>query len=349
MDPIDAGPSRGELHLAQFASRHLLKPILLLSTEFALYLFCIVIAIRSDHLSSKLGGSFLAGILTATLAIIGHDCAHRGGTRLQWLNRLIATVGFLPALHPLSRWEHHHNQVHHRYTAQLGRDNAFPPMTLHEYRAASKAHRLYYRFLRSIWGQPFFYLLQIWCRDIILPRPVSFIRRDWFDFSLVCIWATLLIVGGTVLYYESHLSQEWGLAVTQACLFGLIIPFLVWNILIAFVTVTQHTGPDVRWSVPTGRPSTLEQKVRGTVRICFPDVIDKVLFHRLMQHPAHHINPVIPLYSLKAAQQRLEDLEPEGLMVIRWTPGYHFRLTRTCKLYDPNCDRWCDFQGRVTA
>ena len=73
------------------------------------------------------------------------------------------------------------------------------------------------------------------------------------------------------------------------------------------------------------------------------------LFHRLMQHPAHHINPIIPLYSLKAAQHRLEDIEPDGLMVIRWTPAYHLRLTRTCKLYDPHRDGWCDFQGRATA
>lgn len=134
----------------------------------------------------------------------------------------------------------------------------------------------------------------------------------------------------------------------NAALFGLAIPFLVWNLFISFVTVVQHTGPDVRWSAPNGRPSNFEQKLRGTVRIRFPEPID-ILFHRLMQHPAHHINPIIPLYSLKSAQHRLEYLEPEGLMVVRWTPGYHLRLTRVCKLYDPARDGWCDFKNRVTA
>jgi len=104
----------------------------------------------------------------------------------------------------------------------------------------------------------------------------------------------------------------------------------------------------VRWSIPTGRPSTFEQKLHGTVRIRFPEIVDAV-FHRLMQHPAHHINPIIPLYTLKSAQHRLEDLDPEGLILVRWTPAYHLRLTRVCKLYDPARNGWCDFQYRPTA
>src|SRR3954451_23565052 len=185
--------SRADLHLMRFATRHLFKPVALLLIEFAAYLLCVTIATTSPGLAVKLLASLAAGILTATLAIIGHDCAHRGGTRFHWLNRTIATIGFLPALHPLSRWEYHHNQVHHRYTAQLGKDNAFPPMTVDEYQRASSGARFYYRFLRSLWGQPFFYLVQIWAKDIIPPRLTLFTRRDWFDFSLICLWAVLLL------------------------------------------------------------------------------------------------------------------------------------------------------------
>ena len=344
-----AGLPPAEVHLVRFATRHFIEPVGLLIAEFALYLSCVALAIGSQSLPIELVAGLAAGILTATLAIIGHDCAHRGGTRSHLLNRLIATVGFLPALHPLSRWEYHHNQVHHRYTAQLGRDNAFPPMTVEEYQEASGLARLYYRFLRSVWGQPFFYLLQIWTKDIIWPRSALFTRRDWLDFGVVCIWAISLLAGTAALSLATHRATSWGAALAHGALFGLAVPFLVWNVLISFVTVVQHTGPDVRWSIPSGGPSTFEQKVRGTVRICFPEVVDRVLFHRLMQHPAHHINPIIPLYSLNAAQHRLEEIEPEGLMVIRWSPSYHLRLTRTCKLYDPQRPGWCDFQGRPTA
>jgi omega-6 fatty acid desaturase (delta-12 desaturase) len=340
--------SRADLHLMRFATRHLFKPVALLLIEFAAYLLCVTIATTSSGLAVKLLASLAAGILTSTLAIIGHDCAHRGGTRFHWLNRTIATIGFLPALHPLSRWEYHHNQVHHRYTAQLGKDNAFPPMTVDEYRHASRGSRAYYRFLRSLWGQPLFYLVQIWAKDIIRPRPGQFKPRDWFDFSLICLWLILLLAGATALSHQFHPGQSWTAALANASLFGLAVPFLVWNLFISFVTVVQHTGPAVRWSVPTGRPSNFEQKLRGTVRVRFPEAID-ILFHRLMQHSAHHLNPIIPLYSLKKAQYRLEELDPEGLTVARWTPAYHLRLTRVCKLYDPTHDEWCDFQYRPRA
>jgi omega-6 fatty acid desaturase (delta-12 desaturase) len=114
------------------------------------------------------------------------------------------------------------------------------------------------------------------------------------------------------------------------------------------VTVIQHTGPDVKWSVPTGRPSTPAQKMHGTVRIRFPEPID-LLFHRLMQHTAHHLNPIIPLYSLKAAQRSLDESHPDKVINVHWTPAYHMRLTRECKLYDPDADGWCDFDFRPTA
>ena len=339
---------RSEVHLMRFATRHLFKPIALLALEFAAYLASVGVAVASTSLVLKLAAALIAGVLTATLAIIGHDCAHRGGTRSHRLNRIIATIGFLPALHPLSRWEYHHNQVHHRYTTQLGRDNAFPPMTVEEYQRASSGARLYYRFLRSLWGQPFFYLVQIWAKDIIPPRLTLFTRRDWFDFALVCLWAAVLLAGTTALSHSIHPHDGWWFAFGNSAVFALLIPFLVWNLFISFVTVVQHTGPDVRWSIPTGRPSTFEQKLHGTVRIRFPEIVDAV-FHRLMQHPAHHINPIIPLYTLKSAQHRLEDLDPEGLILVRWTPAYHLRLTRMCKLYDPARNGWCDFQYRPTT
>lgn len=337
---------RADLNLVPFVTRHLFRPLALLIAEFALYALAVVDAVLLTPMWEKLLLSVAAGILTATLAIIGHDCAHRGGTRYSWLNRLIGTIGFLPALHPLSRWAHHHNQVHHRYTAQIGVDNAYPPMSVTDYRAASPARRAYYRFQRSVWGQPFFYLIDIWVPDIFLPQ-AGLKARDYLDFALVYAWLAALLAGLTWLSHNV-LGGSWGGAFANAAVFGLLIPFLVWNLFISFVTVIQHTGPAVKWSLPTGRPSTPEQKLHGTVRIRFPEPID-ILFHRLMQHTAHHLNPIIPLYSLKAAQRTLEDGHGDEVISVRWTPAYHAALTRTCKLYDPERDCWCDFDFRPTT
>lgn len=79
--------TRADLHLMPFATRHLFRPLALLLVEFAAYLLCVTIAVTSPTMALKLVAGVAAGVLTATLAIIGHDCAHRGGTRSQALNR----------------------------------------------------------------------------------------------------------------------------------------------------------------------------------------------------------------------------------------------------------------------
>jgi len=128
-----------------------------------------------------------------------------------------------------------------------------------------------------------------------------------------------------------------------------LIPFLVWNVFIAFVTIVQHTGPRVRWTLPTGRPSTFEQKIHGTVHMGFPEAIDW-FYHRVMQHVAHHVNPVVPLYRLKGAERELiEGSTAEPPIVQVWTPVYHWRMTRDCKLYDPARDCWCDLRFQPTG
>ncbi|HXC57262.1 MAG TPA: fatty acid desaturase [Rhizomicrobium sp.] len=341
--------ARAELFLAPFVTWHLVRPVALLLAEFALYGVCVFCAVVSTGLAAKFGFAFVAGILTATLGIIGHDCAHRGGTRHQWLNRLIATIGFLPALHPIGRWAHHHNQVHHRYTAQIGVDNAFSPMTVEAYRAATPLRRAYYRYQRSLAGHATYYLIDIWLLQIFLPSAqerATFRTRDYLDFAFVYAWL-IALVGGLTFAAHALNGQSYGAAFANAAVFGLAIPFLLWNLYISFVTVIQHTGPAVRWSMPTGRPTTPEQKMRGTVHIVFWEAID-LLFHRLMQHTAHHLNPIIPMYSLKGAQGSLEKLR-DDVLVVHWTPAYHWRLMRTCKLYDPAADGWCDFAFQPTV
>ena len=37
------------------------------------------------------------------------------------------------------------------------------------------------------------------------------------------------------------------------------------------------------------------------------------------------------------------------VIVVTWTPAYHRRRTRICKLYDPATNRWCDFNLQPTT
>ena len=333
--------------LAAFMRRRLALPIGIFVLSFAIYGASATAAVLSTDSTAKIPFAVLAGVIIANLAIIGHDAVHRSFTSSRWANRILGTLAFLPALHPFGRWEHHHNRVHHRYTAQIGVDNAYSPMSVEQYRAASTLRRTYYRFTRSLIGQPFFYMIDVWLPKMFLPsvrEARNFRGSDWVDLAIVYLWLIAWVAGLSLLSQRySEPGQGFGAALSNAFLFGFLIPFLIWNVFISFVTIVQHTGPGVRWVLPTGRPSTHEQKLRGTVHLRFPEGIDW-FFHRVMQHIAHHVNPMVPLYALKAAEKTVVAQQWEKAIIERWTPVYHWRLTRDCKLYDPERDVWCDFR-----
>jgi omega-6 fatty acid desaturase (delta-12 desaturase) len=320
-------------------------PLVIFAVSALIWLAGVTAAVLATSTATKILFGFVAGTFIANLAIIGHDAVHRSFTSSRWLNRVIGTAAFLPALHPHGRWEHHHNRVHHRYTAQIGIDNAYSPMTVAQYQSASLGRRLYYRFMRSLAGQPFFYMVDIWLPKIFLPLPRearSFRRSDWTDLAIVYAFLAVFIAALTALAQSR--GQSFGTALFNASIYGFLVPFLVWNVFISFVTIVQHTGPHVHWVMPTGRPSNHEQKLRGTVHLRFPEPLDW-FFHRVMQHIAHHVNPMVPLYRLKAAEHVVTTHEPERVVVETWTPLYHLRLARECKLWDPNRDGWRHFEA----
>lgn len=267
--------------LAAYMRRQIVLPMGIFLLSFGIYLACALGAVLARGISTKVLLDVLAGVFIANLAIIAHDAIHRSFTPSRSLNRLIGTVAFLPGLHAFGRWEHHHNRVHHRYTAQIGVDNAYSPMTVEQFRAASTSRRLYYRFMRSLAGQPFFYMLDIWLPKMFLPsrETGAFRSNDWFDLVIVYLWLALVVSGLTAVAHF-WLDEILRAAVWNAALFGMVIPFLVFNLIASFVTIVQHTGPNARWILPAGRPSTHVQKLRGTVHIRFPEVLDW-FFHGL--------------------------------------------------------------------
>jgi omega-6 fatty acid desaturase (delta-12 desaturase) len=330
--------------LARFAKRSVTRSIAYLVADLIVYAAFVYGAIAAEALWLKLLFAFGAGTMIALAAIAGHDAGHQSFSGSKSVNRFFGTIAFLPALHPFVLWEHHHNRVHHRFTAQLGVDNAFPPMTVEEYRNASQWRRAYYRFIRSVWGQPFFYLLDVWVPQMLLPftqKDPPMTGRVWFDLILVYVYfVEFMLVATLVALGVAGDGDVWA-AFANAFVFAFLIPFLIWNAFISFLSIVQHTGPDVRWTRPSGRPATVEESLAGTVHIVFPEWLDR-LFHRIMQHQAHHIHVGIPLQELKAAQAAVEEMN-DGRLVRPWTPAYHWRLTRECQLYDPATNRWIRF------
>jgi omega-6 fatty acid desaturase (delta-12 desaturase) len=70
--------------------------------------------------------------------------------------------------------------------------------------------------------------------------------------------------------------------------------------------------------------------------------------HSIMEHHAHHLNPRISMFGLRAAEARLSEQYPE-LPAYRLDGPTYRDVVRRCKLYDFNEHAWLDFAGRVTA
>jgi omega-6 fatty acid desaturase (delta-12 desaturase) len=71
--------------------------------------------------------------------------------------------------------------------------------------------------------------------------------------------------------------------------------------------------------------------------------------HHIMEHTAHHVDMSVPLYNLPAAQNRLETLLPERIIVQPFSWKWYFDTAKACKLYDFTDKAWLDFDGNKTA
>jgi omega-6 fatty acid desaturase (delta-12 desaturase) len=67
-----------------------------------------------------------------------------------------------------------------------------------------------------------------------------------------------------------------------------------------------------------------------------------------MEHNAHHLNPGIPMFKLRAAQQVLREKFP-NLCDYSLNRRTYMDIVRRCKLYDFKEHAWLDFSGRITA
>ena len=345
--------SAAALRALERDERELIRPLLLLALNFAVYTGLQAAILLSRAVTLKLLCGAAAGMVIATIFIIGHDAAHGSLTPYRRLNRLLGTLAFLPGLHPYSLWELGHNKIHHRFVAQLGKDNAWPPWTPAQYAVAPWWRRLYYRFDRSIPGQPFHYMLDIWLPSMIVPvKNVAPFRRIYaVDLALVIAFAAVFLAGLAEVRMALDPRLGWRLAAGEVALYNLAIPFLVWMAFISFLSVITHTHPQLRWRRPGGGASPAAVQIEGTVFVVFPEWLDWLL-HRILHHQIHHAQPAMPLYKVKDGQRRiLAAMRDAGnpAIVQRWTPAYHLDMTRRCKLYDPDADCWRDYAGRVTA
>jgi omega-6 fatty acid desaturase (delta-12 desaturase) len=239
-------------------------------------------------------------------------------------------------------WDHEHNRRHHRFNNIRRLDSNWEPMTLEDYRRASLGQRLLYQFYRDPGGGLFYYLIELWLKCMIVPnrrelvaiRPVHVI-----DAALVWCFALLQVAVAVMI------GAAFGKSALASITLAVVVPFLVLNMLISLAIKLHHTNPRVPWYRDIDEWRADHGAMRAVVHIEFPWLM-RVLFLNIMEHPAHHYAPGVPLYRLHDMQMQIAG--PSGVAERFSIPRY-FAICARCKLFDYDTGQWRNFRGEPTS
>jgi len=331
--------------LVPLSERSTQRALALLVFDYALFLGLIVGTVLLQPVWAKLLCGLAAGFVIGRLFIIGHDACHQSLTPHRELNKLLGRIAFLPSLTPYSLWDTGHNVVHHGYTNLKGVDFVWTPKTAEEFAALSPWQKGLERLYRSGWAPGLYYMVEIWWKREFFPNKSHMpTRRPIFfkDSLLVTVFGALWVAAIAA-------AALWtGQSVTLSLLLGVAVPFFFWNSMIGFVVYVHHTHVRVSWHDNKAAWTQAAPFVSTTVHLTFPFKVG-ALMHHIMEHTAHHVDMSIPLYKLKQAQAKLEDMLPGRIIVQPFSWKWYFDTARACKLYDFTRECWTDFKGAMTS
>ncbi|MCW5771792.1 MAG: fatty acid desaturase [Rhodospirillaceae bacterium] len=331
--------------------RELLAPYVKTSVAPALGLFVGDLGLHYGFLAGallledwplRLVCAIAAGAAISQLFVIGHDAVHGAYLPGKVPNQLVGRIAFWPALHNFSLWRIAHNRMHHRET-NVRDKNSWSPLAPEEFAALSGWRKALYRLYRSPLGLGPYYLTRRWWKDKFFPTTRMVGKGDksiyWADFILniayLVAWLSVCLAAAP--------TKTWS-GIGLSLLFGFVVPYAMWNYLMGFTTYFQHTHPRVPWFRDEEAARRATNQADVSVHLKFPAFYG-LISHHIMDHPAHHVNPKVPLYRLKAAQAKLNEALGERAVIDRFTPFYLFRTMGRCKLYDYARHRWLDFGG----
>lgn len=330
-----------------------LKPFRDPSTTIALALVCLDVALFAlgqaiivgvSGITAKIGGALITWIGIVRLFLIGHDACHGAFTGREWLNALIGRIAFLPSLTPFSMWHVGHNVVHHGFNNLKGRDFVWEPMDAETFNALPAWRQRVERLYRSAFGPGIYYFVEIWWRRLYFFGRYHLGSRRW-QFTADCLLVTAAAaawIGGLVYAAGVTGQPAWVLLVS-----GFVVPFILWNWTVGLVIYLHHTAPEIRWFDSKRDWLKESAQATATIRLTLPGPFGALL-HHIMEHPAHHLDGTIPLYRLKKAERRLEELLP-AVQHQRLTLRFYRECVRRCKLYDYSRQAWSVFPAGPAA
>ncbi|WP_293400809.1 fatty acid desaturase [Polaromonas sp.] len=341
-------PSRKTMRewLLPLSGRSTARAVILLCTDYALLTLLLCATVLLDAWWARILCGAVAGLVIGRLFIIGHDACHQSLTSHRKLNRWLGRIAFLPSLTAYSLWDLGHNTVHHGFTNLKGVDFVWAPLTLDEFRALSPTGRLLQRLYRSGWGPGAYYFVEMWWKKMMFPSRSDLGNRQSHIFTRDCLMVTAfagLWLGALAM--AAHAMQQ---SMVLTVLAGFVVPLFVWFNLMGFVIYGHHTHVRVSWHNERTAWQRAQPFVTTTVHLTFP-LKAGALLHHIMEHTAHHLDMSIPLYRLKDAQARLEELLPGRIVIQPFSAAWYFRTARACKLYDFSRHCWTDFSGNATS
>jgi acyl-lipid omega-6 desaturase (Delta-12 desaturase) len=292
--------------------------------------------------------SLLLGVAGNVLFVIAHDSAHNSFTPKGWLNAIVARCCFLPAWHSYTGWVHAHNHVHHGWTNLRTKDYVWAPISKSEYDQLSRWNQWRVRFHRSVLGFALYYLVEINFKKIWMLQPEvrnARVRRMWMLDNTLLV-AAILGQAWLWIWLAQAVSNE--VAPLWLLFFAMVVPGVFTNFLVGFTTYLQHTHPAIPWFDNKGEWTFYIGQVRGTTHTHLPYKINS-LFHNVMDHTAHHVDPRVPLYHLPEAQQKIEKSHLRHIVQHRFTLHSLSRTLKVCQLYDYANHCWLDFDGNQTS
>jgi len=311
------------------------RGILLLGRDIAIYGLAIWGLLSTNNILLLIPLWLLAGTITASLFVLGHDAAHGALFDSKRLNALVARVSLLPSFHAAEVWVFGHNRVHHGHTLKQGIDFVWHPLTVDDYAQLGWFGRLRHKFEWGPFGAGAYYLREVFWNKMVRFAPPkrwrTAMRRDKLIVS-VFVFGSLVALVAT---YGAAGFWQWTKVV--------FIPFLLFCQAIGWVVHVHHIHPEIRWW-PRREWNRFRGQVEGTTILNGPPGWD-FFFHWIMVHVPHHVDMRIPCYRLREAARAIKSAFPDQVIEQPIRVRDYIRSVRACKLHDFETGRWLTYKA----
>lgn len=247
-----------------------------------------------QHFPVRLVAGLVGGLLMVRVFILYHDFIHGAILRRSRLAKAVLYTCGLLLLAPPSSWRLNHN-LHHTHTGKLGhpQTGGFPLLTVTEFRAASRWHRLRYRISRHpltiVMASVTIFLLSM----TLAPLFENW-RRHWDSLA-------------ALLGHADCIAILWVAGGFATAFFAFLLPYFVASALGAYLFFVQHNFPGMKlfreqeWTAEKAALQSSSHLDLGLIMRWFTGEIG--------YHHVHHLNRTIPFYRLAEAMQALPELQ----------------------------------------